>query len=202
MPGFYPSEARLRGIPDAHRAHRWKITKLVGINLDNINLYAKELTPPKISIEEELVPGASVDYKFAKTGVFNDVVIVFYDVYGTYDKLYELYSKTWTVDGVSTANNYMDQSLIDMTDGGGRIISGWKLHNSWLKELDNSQLSYGDSELKTVTAVIAYTWADHTSDYSRAKMWANTGVSHRQYGGASEDRYMQGSIFDATSRLR
>ncbi len=166
MPGFNGGRqepSSTLGGSDVHRSHRWRISQLVGITPD-VLVYSKELTLPEMGFEEEAIPGASVDYKFAKKATFSDVVVTFYDMHGLYMKLDELYTSTWNQeDGLSAANVYMAQTFLELTDGNGDAIAEYSLTNSWIKSLAHSPMSYESADLKTVTVTIAYSWANYST---------------------------------------
>lgn len=162
MPGFNVSKITLGDVKDVHRAHRWIITKVVGKSLNNMLFYAKELTPPSVGFEEELVLGASVDYKFPKKATFDDVTMTFYDVHGLFAQLEALRASVWSPEGgLQTATNYMGETEFSKTDGSGSVVGTWTLYNSYIKQLSHSQLSYTDTSIKTVTATLSYTWAKY-----------------------------------------
>src|SRR5574339_575327 len=84
---------------EIHRAHRWQIITLgspdIQINRATL-LYAKSLTLPGINIEEEIVDGASLKYKFAKMANWEDVSIEFYDVTGVFEDLRQWQDRVFT----------------------------------------------------------------------------------------------------------
>ena len=163
MPGFNLKDtpANLGNVKDAHRAHRWAVSRIVGKTPASL-IYTKDLTLPTMGFTVEEVKGASVTYKFPNGTEFGDVTIAFYDVYGLYNELDAMYKKVWTPGGgLRPGNDFMEDTVFGMTDGEGKVIDEWTLKNSWLKELSHSQLSYSDNEIKTVTCTIAYTWPEY-----------------------------------------
>ncbi len=163
MPGFNlrTIPANLGNVHDVHRAHRWVISRVAGITPFQL-VYSKDLTLPVIGFEEESIPGASINYKFPKLATFSDVTMTFYDVHGFYKELEKLHDKIWTPGGgLRPANEYMEDTIFGTTNGKGKVLNEWTLKNSYVKELSHSELSYGDSELKTVTVVISYSWSEY-----------------------------------------
>jgi hypothetical protein len=172
MPGFnigggtslWQKSSTLRTTGDVHRAHRWAILDLLGLfsTTDNTTVYAKECTLPEFGLEEEQMDGASVKYKIATGATFNDVTVVFYDVYKLFNKLKEAHRAAWTPEtGLSPANNYMGQVRYGQRDGRGAFTDIYTLRNAWIKRIAHSNLTYESSDIKVITLTIAYTWADH-----------------------------------------
>lgn len=169
MPGFNIAgassssqpDAKLSAVGDAHRSFRWRLVQTVGISLNDFNVYAKSLTPPTYTVNEEQVDGASVKYKFAGSINWEDVSITFYDVYGLMDQLFKLYNNIWDPSiGLLPAANYMGDTIFELVDGDGNRIDQWTLKNSWIKSMSHSDLDYSSNELKTVSLTVAYSWAE------------------------------------------
>lgn len=168
MPGFNVRRITIGDVKDVHRSHRWAIYSIAGKVRDQW-FYAKELTPPSISFEEEVVKGASVEYKFPKSVKYDDVPMTFYDVHGFYKELDEMHKGVWTPKkGIRPAAEFMGDTIFGTTDGSGVIIDQWTLKNSYIKELSHSPLSYGNTDLKTVSLVVSYTWAEYENVKARA----------------------------------
>jgi hypothetical protein len=147
------------------RSHRWQIVTLgspdIRINRATL-LYAKSLSLPGFSVEEEVVNGASLKYKFAKMVNWEDVSIEFYDVVGVFDDLKQWQDKVWTpATGIQPANSYKFRASFALTDGtgfndGAGVEEAFTLHGAWPKQLSHSPLSYESSELKLVSLVLSY----------------------------------------------
>lgn len=147
------------------RAHRWQITQLGAPNI-KINpatlLYAKSLTLPGFNVEEEIVSGASLKYKFAKMVNWEDVSIEFYDVIGVFDDLRQWQDAVFTPQtGIQPASSYKMKASFVLTDGtgfsdGAGVQEAFTLHGAWPKQLTHSPLSYESSELKLVSLVLSY----------------------------------------------
>lgn len=166
MPGFNinsqdPSEPPGTPRTDIHRAHRWQVLQLGDVALGGQGrstlLYARSLTLPGFTVEEEVVNGAALKYKFAKMVNWEDVSIEFYDVYGVFETLVKWQNQVYTPEGgISPAGNYKKTSSFTLTDGEGSPVRPFTLHGSWPKQLSHSPLSYESSELKLVSLVLSY----------------------------------------------
>jgi hypothetical protein len=166
MPGFNigsdaSSEASIT--VTTHRSHRWRITSL-GEGLINkpTMLYAKSIQLPGFSIEEEIVVGASIKYKFAKTVNWEDVSLSFYDVMGMIGDMRTWQDKVYTNgEGINSANDYKKTSSFILTDGVGESTGPtFTLKNSWPKSISHSELSYDNSEIKLINMILSYDWAE------------------------------------------
>lgn len=174
MPGFNIDKGSDLLQPSAsskelNRASRWKIDRLVAaegksiISRDSL-LYAKSLTLPAYTAEEEQVLGGSISYKFAKTIAWEDVKVTFYDVDGILGEINVGRYKIWNDSiGLQHADNYKGESIFHLVDGDGRISREFILKNSWIKGVSHSDMSYDSSAIKEVTLTISYDWAVETS---------------------------------------
>jgi hypothetical protein len=147
---------------DIKRVHRWRIDQLgeLIINRD-VHQYAQSLTWPNISIDEETVMGAAINYKFAKAASFDDVTIAFYDADYVFSNLETWFKLIYTPNsGIGMANEYKKDSKFTLTDGMGEQLDTVTLKNSWPKSISHSQLTYDNSELKLVNLTLSYDWAE------------------------------------------
>lgn len=169
MPGFNigysdPTQTShvLSDVKEAYRSNRWKIVQIVGENLKRA-VYVKSTTLPKISFEEEIVEGASIQYKFPKAAKFDDITITFYDVLGLHNSLRtQILDKSWTPEE-GLKGPMMGLTTIELEDGNGNALATWDLYNSWLKSLEHSEMSYDRGDIKTVSVIIAYSWAKYVA---------------------------------------
>lgn len=172
MPGFNISGSREKGesgvTVEIFRNHRWRIVSLGAdgvdggvINRDNL-IYAKSLQLPEFNVEEEMVTGAAIKYKFAKIVNWGDVVVTFYDVEGVYSGLMTWQGKVYTSQkGIGIADDYKKECRFQMTDGAGKEAGPlYVLKGSWPKVINHSTLSYEDTELKLINLTLSYDWAE------------------------------------------
>lgn len=149
---------------ELNRAHRWKIQQLVvGAKslITEANLvYVKSITLPAFNVEEEIIKGGSISYKFAKGINWEDVTVVFYDVEGILEQIEKIRQLVWTPDsGLMAANDYKGITEFWLTNGDGDPTRKFFLENSWVKNISHSDLTYTSSDIKEVTLVISYDWA-------------------------------------------
>lgn len=165
MPGFNIGSGN-SGDPspntEVHRAHRWRIETLGALQNTGNFLYAKTLQLPNFSVDEETYIGASVKYKFAKVINWEDVTVTFYDVIGLYEQLFGWQNQVFTPnEGIKPADDYKEESRFVQTDGMGEQAGPrYILKNSWPKTISHSPLSYESSEIKLITLVLSYDYAD------------------------------------------
>lgn len=173
MPGFNINSNTQQG-PEAsifiesQRNHRWRIISLGadgatgGVIGRDALVYAKSLQLPEFNVEEEIVPGSAIKYKFAKFVNWGDVVVSFYDVSGVYAGLIKWQNLVYTdTAGIGIADNYKKQSRFQQTNGAGQDSGPlYRLIGSWPKIISHSTLSYEDSELKLINLTLSYDWAD------------------------------------------
>lgn len=204
MPGFmiegkseYSPSHQIGGNKDVHRVHRWRIETLVGEGVADYRMYAKSIGLPNISIEEEMGPGLSIDYKFASKASFEDVTVVFYDVDGLYEKLDKMKSKVWTPDmGIGLANDYKADSVFILQSPESQWLK-FKLVNSWVKGLSHDALTYDSSEFKTVSVVLSYDWYEFELTKNEYPAGAIAATIQAQEGVQAVAK----SIFDTLSGL-
>jgi hypothetical protein len=150
---------------EPNRAHRWRIESLGDGQIARATkVYAKSLQLPGYSIEEEIINGAAVKYKFAKIVNWEDVTISFYDVAdpNLINDLLEWEREVYTSGrGIRDANDYKKKCSFVLTNGQGDIVGpAFTLFNSWPKSVTHSALSYDNSEFKLVNLTLSYDWAE------------------------------------------
>lgn len=146
---------------ETNRAHRWRIISLgEGTISSDAFIFAKTLTLPGFTVEEEVVPGAAIRYKFAKMVNWEDVTVAFYDTGDLFTQLTSWQSLVYTPDGgIQPAASYKFQSTFSQTDNTGEPINQFVLHGSWPKSITHSPLSYETSDIKLVNLVLSYDFA-------------------------------------------
>jgi hypothetical protein len=108
-----------------------------------------------------VVLGGSINYKFAKSVNFEDVKVVFYDVFSILETIKKARDTVWTPKhGLGPASEYKGESEFHLLDGAGKPTRIFKLKNSWIKNVSHSDLSYDSSNIKEVTLTISYDWAE------------------------------------------
>lgn len=179
MPGFNVADGKDRSQPsstiETHRSHRWRINRLVntgdGPDLfsQDLRIYAKSVSLPSFSADEEIVLGGSITYKFAKGINFEDVKVTFYDVFGILDAIKKSMATVWSTEkGLGTAAKYKGISEFQLLNSDGDPTYAFILKNSWIKNVTHSDLSFDSSSIKEVTLTISYDWAEEDGSFTSA----------------------------------
>jgi hypothetical protein len=156
---------------EIHRANRWRILSLGDIAFGDERstlLYAKSLVLPGFNVEEEIVEGGAVKYKFAKMVNWEDVSLEFYDVFGVFATLASWQSQVFTPEtGIGLADEYKKNCTFVLTDGAGKPVDDedngfpFTLHGAWPKQISHSPLSYESSDLKLVSMILSYDYVTY-----------------------------------------
>lgn len=176
MPGFNIHDTGSRdpsATEEFHRAHRWAIETLgepggvTGATRSGAQpfVYAKSLKLPSLQFDEELIPGGSSNYSFAKVAVWQACEISFYDVFGLYSILKKWRELVWTPSGgLNVADAYKGNPRILLLDGNGNTTFSFELQGAWPKHLHHGELNYTSSEIKLVTVTFGYDFAIETEN--------------------------------------
>lgn len=164
MPGFNIGDDSdgPSNIVEPLRSHRWRIKKLGPIDLDGVRIFAKDLSLPTVDIEVDEVQGATIKYKFASVVNFSEAVLTFYD---TNDLLISL--QDWldlvyvSVGGEGTgelglADDYKDEASFELVDNEGFTEIEYRLLGAFPTKIDNSQLTYTNSNIKEITMTLQF----------------------------------------------
>jgi hypothetical protein len=185
MPGFaIGGGSGLSNTARFHREHRWEIITLgipsgaSGVGRPNLRtitrssaggggdptkLYAKSIQLPALSFENEEVQGASHTYKFAKKAAWDDLTITFYDTFGLYKSLKTWQDMIWTPeDGIGVADKYKGNPIFGLTDEQGSLVQRYQLVGAYPRKISHGDLSYTNSDIKLLSVVFTYDWAQIT----------------------------------------
>lgn len=183
-----------------HRVHRWRVASLgipssavsasgslggtrtrsgAGGGVDNRPIsYVKSLQLPSLSFEEEKVMGSSIYYKFAKSAVWEDVTVKFYDVYRQYEDLRTWQRAIWLPEtGLQPANVYKGMPVFELIDHQGRTVQRFELINAYPKKVDHGDLTMTSSEIKIISVVFSFDWANIFVGDSNAISASNNGTT-------------------------
>jgi hypothetical protein len=150
-------------VVEIHRQHRWAIQTFGDIRPDNEILIAESLQLPNVNIEEQIIQGALLSYKFAKVVKWDDATVTFYDTRQLLSRLQEWRDEVYTVEsGLGTHTTYKKDSSFFLLDGEDGPTVELTLKNSWPKIIAHGPLSYGSSDLKIVTVTLSYDYAEQT----------------------------------------
>jgi hypothetical protein len=172
MPGFGITGDGPSHTIETHRTHRWRVVQfgyenVVGGATRNKGqsplLYAKSLSLPTITFEEEKVNSSNLVYKVAKRANWQNVTLRMYDVYRHYQKIEAWRKKIWTPEqGIGLACDYKGQAIFIQYDGMGRTKRTYKLHGAYPSSINHGELSYTDSDIKIIEITYSYDFAEIT----------------------------------------
>ena len=148
-------------------SYTWEIFHLFeDINpsrLDPTLIHARDISLPTFTANMDSLVGASLEYKWAKSVVWEDIKITWYDVRGLIDIMSKWRKRIWSQDkGLQVASEYKKLSAINVYDStwdSGNMIE-WKLINSWPKMIKHGELTYTQSDVKLVEVTVTYDWAE------------------------------------------
>lgn len=121
----------------------------------------KEMGTPTFTVNKEHYQGASLEYKFAKSVVWDDIKVTWYDTVGLLSIVRQWRQSVWTPEqGLKQANEYKKTTLINSFLPTGQSEQSWRLINSWPSQIRHGDLTYTSSEVKLVEVAITYDWAD------------------------------------------
>jgi hypothetical protein len=165
MPGFRVFSTEV-GVPLPKKVllkHQWIISKLgpVNINPESPAVYAKDVSLPRVSFDEETVEGGVIKYKFAKLASWDDVKVTFYDTVGLLSQLNGWLRQVYTTqNGLGVASDYKRTSRFSLVDGNNVVLTNIELMNSWPKHISYGDLTYTESDAKLVDLTLSYDFAN------------------------------------------
>ena len=131
------------------------------VRVDDEALIAESLQLPNVTIEEQLIKGALITYKFASGVKWEDATITFYDTEKLLGQLESWRDIVYTnAEGIKSHVDYKRDSSFELLDGKGQELVELKLKNSWPKSIAHGPLSYGSSDIKIITLTLSYDFAE------------------------------------------
>lgn len=171
---------------DPKRAFRWKVTLLNGTTPgSSVSFLAKKVTKPQFTIEEAEHKFLDKSYYFPGHVKWDPVTVTLVDdrestlmskvLAAINASNYEAIStgnipeatgplnpgtmKTISKNSLSRATGDSGQVLIEQLDVDGAVVEQWTLHNTWLKSVKPSELSYDTEDLSTYDLELRFDWA-------------------------------------------
>jgi hypothetical protein len=166
MPGFVVSGlgVGVSSTPLVYYKYLWSIDNLFGAAAPTL-IYSKEATFPSWDFERDEIMGGSLKYKFAKSIIFNDVKVSWYDTWGFSTIIRDWRAAVWTPrEGLQNPDDYKTRSSLSNLTHDLAKATHWTLYNSWPQSVKTGDLTYTDSDVKLVEVTVAYDWADETED--------------------------------------
>lgn len=142
--------------------YTWYIPKVAGVSsLSNpVLLQLKDATAPSFTVGVEKYIGGSLEYKFAKNVSWDDVKIAWYDTVGMMAIITYWRQSVWRYDiGLRPASSYKATTEIVGYLPTGKKEYGWTLYGSWPSTIKSGELTYSNSDVKTVEVSLTYDYA-------------------------------------------
>jgi len=142
------------------RAHRFSMSIFMGQPGHNppLNLL-KDVDLPERIIEELQIKTPGSTYKFGKSANYSDLKLVFYTPKDLLSELETYLDLVHTADqGIGDFDDYVNDVIIDLNDSKGSKLVTYSFKNCWVSNIAKSQLSYGSSEILSVTATVKFSW--------------------------------------------
>ena len=146
------------GAGDPHRAYRWALKSLGSIIIDEL-MPVYEMNVPAETLQVLEIKGVSQVYKFAKSIVFEDCNVTFYDVGQMHTIMHGWRNLVWS-DNDGLQKEYKKIVEFMLLGNEGENVRGYKLHNAWPKKIGHSQLSMSTNEFKLLTVTFAFDWIE------------------------------------------
>ena len=174
------STGEVTGIPLATREFYYKYTWEIqsyfeddgaagGRTLDGNNplVYLKDATLPTFTAQVDSIIGTSLEYKWAKSVIWEDIKVTWYDTVGLVDIMKRWRKTIWTKNvGIKPGSFYNKKSQLRnfLPTWDHETAIKWTLHNSWPKIIKHGDLTYTQSDVKLVEVTISYDWAEEKSE--------------------------------------
>lgn len=150
-------------VAETLRMHRWAVTQLGPINIDNLKML-KDLQLPDFEAQIQEIQGAQLAYKYIKGVKWGDVQVTFYDDGSLLDELIEWKSTIYSAGrGIQKHNpgfGYKQDCTFLLLNGCREVENKLVLKNAFPKSIQNGKLSYTDTSIKVVSVTLAYDWSE------------------------------------------
>lgn len=164
---------------DPKRAYHWRLSIGAPQFGDSYIFYAKEVTKPKFTMTEAVVPYLNYTYKFPGRITWEPVTVKLHnlaepDTAAAVGQLLEAAgyiipgspNSTTTIskkDSVAALGHVTLEQITNPDNVGvqnGRSLETWILKNAWIKDVTFSDLNYDSDEMSMVDIVFQYDWAE------------------------------------------
>lgn len=176
------------GLGEPKRAFRWEITAFSpgGTEIGTLKFYAKKVTKPQFTVEETEHKHLNKSYYFPGHVKWDTVTITFVDdaagslmtglTTAFANSNYDLISRNEgavnkganlnTIPKAGLKNNTAPDGklVVKQLDADGLPVEVFTLHNSWIKSIKPSELSYDTEDLSTYDVEIRYDWCAYNQD--------------------------------------
>jgi hypothetical protein len=167
-------------------SYTWEIFKLFEDIHNSALIHARDIDLPTFSANMDSIVGASLEYKWAKSVVWDDIKITWYDTVGLIEVMKKWRKTIWSQDkGLQVGSEYKKMSEISVYDSSWDNEIRWKLIGSWPKIIKHGSLTYTQSDVKLVEVTLSYDWAEENEEYSAIFSRRNDYVPRRSYASES-----------------
>lgn len=170
MPGFRVGfETPNPELPSAdinfYYSYTWEIPEILGDSSRSQKLIAlKECSTPTFTANKESYTASSLEYKYAKSIVWDDIRVSWYDSEGLLAKIREWRQTVWSPEyGLKAAKNYKKNTRLSYYLPDYTSSVGWVLKNSWPSTIRSGDLTYTNSDVKVIEVIVTYDWAEEFS---------------------------------------
>jgi hypothetical protein len=168
MPGFNIGKVTDSNQPNSkanyYYTYTWEVQELFEVtsaSKDVPVVRLRDATLPTFSSSVDKYLASSVEYKWAKGVMWDDVKLVWYDSEGFLDVVEGWRKTIWTAEGgLKPGASYKKRSKIRTFLPDGSAGVAWTLFNSWPSQIRSGELTYTNSDVKTVEVTVTYDWAE------------------------------------------
>lgn len=160
---------------DIYLSYCWEIPIVIGeygIKTDSSGtgdsalLMLKDATLPTFTVVKDSYLAGSLEYKYAKSVVWDDIKVTWYDTLNMIKIMDKWRASVWSAsEGLKAASSYKKNTVMKyfLPDGSG--INSYTLQGSWPSQIRSGDLTYTSTEAKIVEVTLSYDWA--TEDWVR-----------------------------------
>lgn len=142
--------------------YTWFVPRILGLSTTEFPtlIHLKDMTPPTFTASVEKYIGGSLEYKFAKNVSWDDVKVTWYDTVNLIITMTKWRQSVWRYDqGLRPASSYKTTTELAGYLPTGKSEYSWKLYGSWPSTIKSGELTYTNSDIKTVEVTITYDYA-------------------------------------------
>lgn len=175
MPGFAinglnTEDSRL--VPtqqDVYLSYCWEIPLIMGETAKKTDqngtgekalLMLKDATLPTFTVTKDTYLGGSIEYKYAKSVIWDDIKVTWYDTLNMINMIRKWRESVWTEeDGLKAAASYKKDTELNVFLPNGQGFYKYFLTGSWPSQIRSGDLTYTSTEAKIVEVSVSYDWA-------------------------------------------
>ena len=152
--------------------YTWEVDNLLGYRPSMVSsfrpiIYLKDATLPTFTANQDSIVGGSLEYKWAKSVIWDDVKFTWYDSVGLINIMRRWRQSIWdSVKGLQVGHDYKKRSILRnyLPTWENYKSVPWVLINSWPKIIRHGDLTYTQSDVKLVEVTVSYDWAEENME--------------------------------------